>query len=209
MPRRPLVVLVVILAGMSGCTLESLTRESSRSDSSGPVVDRATASAAALASHLELLQRLVQSGPAQQAEIIVATQREYDMAPTPSHQLRYALALSAPGHAGTDLPKAQRLLQELLATPETLLPSERALAFLELQKVDAQMTLAAENRRLQSSAARSDRERWAALNKRLQIELDENARLRRELEEARAKLEAITDIERSLNERKPAEGRVP
>src|SRR5690606_30985774 len=118
---------------LSACVPGSL-RESSRSDSSAPVLDRATASAAVLASHLELLQKLVQSGPAEQAEIIVATQREYDLAPTPSHQLRYALALAAPGHAGTDLPRAQRLLQELVATPETLLPAERALAFLELQK---------------------------------------------------------------------------
>jgi hypothetical protein len=33
--------------------------------------------------------------------------------------------------------------------------------------------------------------------------LDENTRLRKELEEARAKLDAIANIERSLNERKP------
>jgi hypothetical protein len=37
----------------------------------------------------------------------------------------------------------------------------------------------------------------------VQAELDENARLRRELEEARAKLDAIANIERSVNERKP------
>ncbi|HEY8510298.1 MAG TPA: hypothetical protein VIL32_18220 [Steroidobacteraceae bacterium] len=199
------------LAGLSGCIPGALNRESSRSDSSAPVLDRATASAAVLASHLELLQKLVQSGPAEQAEIIVATQREYDLAPTPSHQLRYALALAVPGHAGTDLPRAQRLLQELMATPETLLPAERALAFLELQKVDAQMTLTAENRRLQSTMARNDRERMAAVNKRLQMEIEENARLRKELDEVRAKLDAITEIERSITERKPTtpEGRSP
>jgi hypothetical protein len=37
----------------------------------------------------------------------------------------------------------------------------------------------------------------------LQAELDENGRLRKELDEARAKLAAIANIERSLNERKP------
>jgi hypothetical protein len=36
--------------------------------------------------------------------------------------------------------------------------------------------------------------------------MDENVRLRRELEEARAKLDAIANIERSLNERKPGTG---
>ena len=93
--------------------------------------------------------------------------------------------------------EAQRLLRELMATPETLLPAERALAFLELQKVDSQLTLAAENRRLQSTVSREDREKLAALNKRLQTETDENARLRKELEEAHAKLDAIANIERS------------
>ena len=186
---------------IAACTAGPFARDG-RKDTD-PVVDRATAAAAVLAGYLELLQRLVQSPPAEQAEIVVATQREYEMAPTPSHQLRYALALAAPGHAATDLPRAQRLLQELLATPEMLLPTERALAFLELQKVDYQLTLAAENRRLQNSVARADRERHAALSRRLQAEIDENQKLRRELQEARAKLDAIANIERSLSERKP------
>jgi hypothetical protein len=63
--------------------------------------------------------------------------------------------------------------------------------------------LEGENRRLQSDAVRADRERLANVNHRLQLETDENARLRKELEEARAKLDAIANIERSLNERKP------
>jgi hypothetical protein len=173
-----------------------------------PVVDRAAASAMLLAESLELLQKLVQSAPAAQAEMLMAAQREYDLAPTVAHQMRLALVLAAPGHAGTDLPRAQRLLRELLASPETLLPTERALTFLELQKVDSQLSLSAENRRLQSTATREDRDKLLALGKRLQMETEENARLRKELDEARAKLDAIANIERSLNERQPApEGR--
>ena len=95
------------------------------------------------------------------------------------------------------------MLRELMATPETLLPPERALAFLELQKVESQLTLAAENRRLQSVISREDRDKVAALNKRLQTETDENARLRKDLEEAQKKLDAVANIERSLNDRKP------
>jgi succinate dehydrogenase/fumarate reductase flavoprotein subunit len=64
------------------------------------------------------------------------------------------------------------------------------------------LTLDAENRRLQADAVRADKERMASANHRLQTEMDENARLRRELEEARAKLDAIANIERSI-ERKP------
>jgi len=175
-----------------------------------PVVDKNAASVAVLTDDLQLLQRLVQGAPAEQAEIIAAAQRDYESAPTPSRQLRFALVLANPGHPGTDLPRAQRLLRELIANPEMLLSGERALAFLELQQIDDHLTLDAENRRLQGDAVRADRERLGSVNRRLQLETDENARLRKELEEARAKLDAIANIERSLNERKPSnEGRQP
>jgi hypothetical protein len=175
-----------------------------------PVVDRTAISATLLASHVEVLEKLVQSPPAEQAEILAVAQRDYTLAPTPSHELRYALELAAPGHAGTNLPQAERLLRELIATPETLVSAERAFAYLELQKVDAQLTLAAENRTLQDSTAHADRERLNASNRHLQTEIDENVKLRKDLEDARAKLDAITTIERSLNDRKPnTEGHTP
>ncbi|HEY5103016.1 MAG TPA: hypothetical protein VII70_09545 [Steroidobacteraceae bacterium] len=157
-----------------------------------------------------MLERLAHSPPAQQAEILATAQRDYSIAPTPSHELRYALELATPGHAGTDLPQAERLLRELIATPETLVPAERAFAYLELQKVNSQLTLAAENRTLQDSAARADHERLSAVNRHLQSEIDENVKLRKDLEDARVKLDAITNIERSLNDRKPnTEGHTP
>lgn len=194
---------------LAGCT-PSLGHGDSRRTESVPAVDRAAASAALVSSYLEGLQQLLQSGPAQQAEYLVAAQREYEMAPTPSHQLRYALVLATPGHAGTDLSQAQRLLRELLATPETLMPTERALAFLELNKVDRQLMLISENQRLQSEAERAERERNAIVAKQLQSQIEENARLRKELHDARAKLDAIATIERSINERKSGtEGRTP
>jgi len=207
MLRKLTLVFVSTLTFLSACNSNALQR-GGREKEFPPPVDRAVASATLLTGYLELLQKLVQSPPAEQAEILMTAQREYDLAPTPSHRLRLALALAAPGHAATNLVTAQKLLRDLMATPETLLPTERALAFLELQKVDSQLTLAAENRRLQSLASREDRDKLAQLNKRLQMETEENARLRKELEEARAKLDAIANIERSLNERQPSpEGR--
>jgi len=169
-----------------------------------PPVNRAAAASTVLADDLQLLQQLVQGTPSDQAEIVAGAQRDYETAPTPSRQLRFALILATPGHPGTDLPRAQRLLRELMANPEMLLASERSLAFLELQQIDDHLTLEGENRRLQSDAVRADRERLASVNHRLQLETDENSRLRKELEEARAKLDAIANIERSLNERKPS-----
>ena len=174
-----------------------------RTAAPAPAVSAASASSMLLGEYLQLLQRLVQGKPSEQAEILASAQRDYDAAPTPSHQLRLALILGTPGHPAADLPKAQGLLRELMANPEMLLPGERALTFLELSQIDDHLTLDTENRRLQADAVRADRERTANANHRLQAELEENARLRRELEEARAKLDAIANIERSLNERKP------
>lgn len=194
---------------LSACTDTLLTRSAPHPDPL-PVVDRNAASATVITSYLDGLQKLLMSQPADQAEMVAAAQREFELAPTPSHQLRYALILAAPGHAATDQPRAQRLFRELLASPAALLPAERALAFLEQQKVDTQVMLAAENRRLQNVAARTQTDKSTAINKRLQAEMDENVRLRKELDAAQAKLDAISDIERSLSERKPsAESRTP
>ena len=202
--------LVAILALLSGCATDLLVRKDSRPPVPAPVVDRAAASETLVSGYLENLRRLVQSAPAEQAEMAAAAQREYDLAPTPSHQLRLALVLATPNHAATDLPRAQRLLRELMAAPAALLPAERALAFLEQQKVDVQLALEAENKRLQGTVVRNDKDRNAAANKRLQAEVEENTRLRKELEEAQAKLDAISDIEKSLSERKSsAESRSP
>ena len=201
--------LVAMLACLSGCA-DLLARKDSRPPPQVTVIDRQAASSTLISGYLENLQRLVQSAPAEQAEIAAAAQREYDLAPTPSHQLRLALVLATPNHAATDLARAQRLLRELMAAPAALLPAERALAFLEQQKVDVQLALEAENKRLQGTVVRNDKDRNAAANKRLQAEVEENARLRKELEEAQAKLDAISDIEKSLSERKSsAESRSP
>jgi hypothetical protein len=170
-----------------------------------PVVDPAAVANTVLSGYLQLLQSLLQGQPAQQAEIASGAQRDYDNTPTPSRELKLALILGTSGHPATDLSRAQQLLREVLANPEMLLPGERALAALMLSQIGDHLTLETENRRLQSEVMRLDRERVTSANHRLQAELDENSRLRKELDEARAKLQAIFNIERSLNERKPGD----
>ena len=175
-----------------------------------PTIDRAVTEATLLASYLEVLQRLVQGAPAEQAEILSSARRDFETAPTPSHQLRYAMVLATPEHPGTDCAKAQQLLRELIATQETLLPAERAMAFLTLQSVDQTLSQTAEVQRLQASADHNDRDRYTAANRRLQsdlqAEMDENIRLHKELDDAHAKLDAIANIERALNKPKPTGG---
>jgi len=189
---------------LAGCA-DGLGGSSIRKTETLPPVDRAAASAASLARQLVVLQRLIQGAPAEQAEILAAAKHAYDTAPIPSNELAYALVLATPGHPGFDAPHAERLLRDALATPETLLPSERAIAVVAMRTTERQLALTAENQRLQAQAERSaddGGERTAALDRRLQGEQEENAKLRKELEEAQTKLDAIANIERSLNARK-------
>jgi uncharacterized protein YlxW (UPF0749 family) len=117
------------------------------------------------------------------------------------NRLRYALMLALPGQAGSDPVAARRQLSELLARPESMLPAERALAAIMLSSVDDRLVRIAETRRLEQDVSLKDKDRTAGLQKRLQSEQDENARLRRALEDAQKKLDAVTAVERSITGR--------
>jgi hypothetical protein len=150
---------------------------------------------------LEMMSSLPQGDPARQAEMFQAAKDAAELTPTTSNKLRYALALATPGYSGSDPVAAQRQLSELLARPETLLPIERLLALVELKEVEQRLILQAENKRMRDEALHDDsHDKIQALNRRLVQESDENVKLRKALEEARAKLDAITHIERSIND---------
>ena len=176
-----------------------------------PSIDRNSTETTVIASYLDTCLRLARGTPAEQAEILATANNDYSAAPTPSRVLRYAMVLSTPGHAGFDPVVAQRLLHEVLASPETLLPVERALAFLQLQQVERQQSLQADVRRLQTGAERTANDRIAQLTRRLTTESEENNRLKKALADAQAKLDAIANIERSSNNGRATqpEGRKP
>jgi hypothetical protein len=150
---------------------------------------------------LEMMRMLPAGDPARQAEIFESAKDAAALSPTTSNRLKYALALATPGHTGSDPVAAQRQLSELLATPETLLPVERLLAMVELQDVDQRLVLLEENKQLREEAPRESRDKLLAINRRLSAESDENVRLRKALDEAQAKLDAVTHIERSIDAR--------
>lgn len=164
-------------------------------------VSRPAADAEAARGYVAALGDLHSASPAGQAEAFQAARVAAESAPTTLNKLRYALMLAIPGHAGSDPVAARRQLSDLVARPELLLPSERALAAVLLAEVDERLVLAAENRRLQQEAAARDKDKTAGLAKRLQVEMDENARLRRTLEEAQKKLDAVTQVEQSITGR--------
>jgi hypothetical protein len=164
--------------------------------------DRAPQDLSAVTPLLEMMSNLPQRDPARQAEMFQSAKDAADLTPTTSNRLRYALALATPGYSGSDPVAAQRQLSELLARPETLLPVERLLALVELKEVEQRLILQGENKRMRDDALHDDsRDKLAAINRRLATESDENVRLRKALDEARAKLEAVTHIERSINDR--------
>ena len=79
----------------------------------------------------------------------------------------------------------------------------------ELQEVDQRLVLQAENAQLRDEAPRETRDKLLAINRRLAAESDENVRLRKALDEAQAKLEAVTHVERSINDRGTNGARTP
>ncbi len=158
-----------------------------------------------VAGTLATLERLGRGGAAQQAEILEATRSAYLTDPSTRKRLNYAFVLAVPGHAGSDPTGARSLIGEALATPETLLPSERALAELMVRDLDARLALTRENDTLRNGSHSNSTEldRIADLNRRLQAESAEKDRLRRELERAEAKLEAIATLEGGTREPRP------
>ncbi len=190
----------VLLAGLiAGCT--SLGSKHAAPKAAPAPSERPPPDLSVVTPDLDMMQTLASGDPARQAELFQEAKDAATASPTTSNKLKLALALATPGHASSDSVAAQRQLSQLLATPETLLPLERLLATVELQDIDERLILLEENKQLREDVSREGREKLAAANRRLAVESDENARLRKALDEAQAKLEAVTHIERSITDR--------
>jgi hypothetical protein len=150
--------------------------------------------------YLDELRGLSSGDPALAAEIIADSKAAAELTPNPSTTLRYAMVLATPGHPDTDPQRAQLLLRELLAKQELMTQSEIALAMIYLRSAEELYVLTSEAERLRASSDRARRTEAAAVNQRLATVESENRRLRRELEEAEEKLDAITSIERSIRQ---------
>jgi hypothetical protein len=197
-------VLACLLSGsvlqLAGCALtDELDGESQSTTVTQPAAPTATSS---IRIYLDTMDGLASPDPARQADIFYEVEREYTRAPTTASTLRYAVARVTPGHPATSQTEGKRLLETLLATPERMTPEERTLAAVLLHETNMRLKLEAENRRL--LATLDDRSRSQAnSDKRVQAQIDENARLRRALADAQQKLDAIKEIERTIIERSP------
>lgn len=155
---------------------------------------------------LTLLHQWFNAPSDSQATQLANAEADYQRTNAPREKLRLALLLGIPGTAGTNLPRSQRLLKSVVQDPSsTLLPTERTLAQLALTFVADRLTRSAESRTLQTANAA----KIAQLKAQLDAVTDQDVALRRQLEQARAKLAAIANIEKSLNQGKLGTTRPP
>jgi hypothetical protein len=199
MARMPLTLLLCFLAG---CTSLGGASSADREPAPSTVsVQRPAVVGDGLAVYLQTLRTLIEGDPVLQADVFRNVAAQADAAPTTTNRLMLALALATATHPSSNAAEAQRLLSELLATGDALLPDEQALALIHLKDVEQRLILDAEAERLQRAATAATAQRNDRSAQQLQAALDENRQLRAALDEARAKLDAITNIERSIRER--------
>jgi hypothetical protein len=192
---------LLLAAALAGCVFGG-RGEDGRPAGVGTAPTAAPATGSdALAVYLDPLRNLLEGDAVVQADVFRGIAAAADAAPTTTNRLRLALALATPAHPATNAAEAQRLLGELLATGDSLLPEEQILALIHLKDVEERLILDAEAQRLQQAAAAAAAQRNDRTAQQLQAALDENRQLRLALDEARAKLDAITNIERSIRER--------
>jgi hypothetical protein len=203
-PVKRLVAAALIAVTVAGCSQTKswldLVRGKDSPASAELAVPGAPAAAAAADEYVFELSQLSSNDPALQAEIFADSQAAAQLTPNPSTKLRYALVLATPGHPESDPQQAQSILREMMAQPALMTPAEIALATIYLKSTEQLILLHSEARHLRATSDRAQRTEAAAISQRLATVEAENRRLRRELEDAEDKLEAITSIERSIRE---------
>jgi hypothetical protein len=192
---------ILLCAALAGCT--ALAGSGDGRDAAAPAVADARPGDVTdgLAIYLQTLRSLIEGDPVVQADVFRNVAAAADASPTTTNRLMLALALATPTHPASDEAKAQALLGELLAATDTLLPEERTLALIHLKDVEQRLILDAEANRLQRAAAAATAERNDRTSQQLAAALEENRQLKLALEDVRARLDAITNIERSIRER--------
>lgn len=126
---------------------------------------------------------------------------DFERAPTTTNTLRLSLAMATPGHANTDLARADGILTDLLQRPELLLTDEQLLANVHLALLRSRVSAESSARQASNTESRSNARELAAARAQLELLQADNTRLRNALAETEQKLAAITEIERTIRER--------
>ena len=194
---RQIAIWTMVVALLGGCAqtkdwMSSMRRSMSSSN------DSTILGAPDAEYYLDDLYKLTAGDPATQAEIFADAESGFQLTPGLQTNLRFALVLATAGHPGANPERAQTILQELLTQAPLLTPAELSLATINLKSVEQQIALTSEAQRMRASNSQAARTESASTNQRLASVEAENRRLRQELDDAEAKLEAISSIERSI-----------
>lgn len=157
-------------------------------------------SSSVLDGYVEMLAALSSADRMRQSDVFYAAEKTHTQAPTTLNTLRFAMALAMPGHPNSDPVKGKRLLEQLMANPERISSGEQAIANTMLNIANEWLKMQAEVRRLNATV--DDRTRAQSNSeRRLQAQAEEMLKLRKALDTAQQKLDAIKDIEKSISER--------
>lgn len=205
----------LLAAGMLCLVAGCGTLSGTASHAPDPAPTNEALQAVRLNSLLLPLGTVVTGTPTEQAEVMASAVQDYEQARQGPAALRYGLLLAAPSHPARNPQLAQQVLREALAYPALLNAPERALAAVELERVSTELRLAAENQRLVAESQQErDRPRNGPSNatttRQMQALQEQNAQLRKERDDALARLNAIAEFEKRQADRPPAnEGRNP
>jgi hypothetical protein len=195
---------LLLLAALAACTMAGGPRDGREAAPPTATDAGPTNAAEGLGIYLQTLRSLIEGDPVEQADVFRGVAAAADSSPTTTNRLMLALALATPTHPASDDARAQTLLGELVAAGDALLPEERVLALIHLKDVEQRLILNAEADRLQRAAAAATAERNDRASQQLAAALEENRQLKDALDDVRARLDAITNIERSIRERENA-----
>lgn len=193
-------VLATLLAAATLTSACSQTSSWLKSQSFGGDDEPTILGAPDIGVYVDELGKLASNDAAAHAEIYADAASVARLTPGPSANLRLGLVLAIPGHPESDAERAQSLLREVLTQTELLTPAEVSLAQILLNSAERQSIASAEVRNLRATTSRAQQTQEQAVGQRLARVEAENRQLRRELQDAEAKLEAITSIERSIRE---------
>jgi hypothetical protein len=202
---RPRIAPTLACALLAGCSSVPERRPEPAPTPAPPSIE--LVQAGHLANYAAALLTLVQGNATAQAEAMESARSAYGDAKVGPAALLYGLLLAAPGHPQRNAKLAQRVLQEALAQDQLLTPAEKALGKVEMARLESELRVLAEIDRLVADLTqvreqlRAATANNAALTRRQQADVEEAARLRKALDEARAKLDAITRMERNPSDR--------
>lgn len=192
---RNRVLFVVSLMALSGCASLSELFEGGKEKE--PVTPQVVEPNQDNNTYIELMGQLAESDEAGKSALYQTVSDNYIDDPSLANRLRFAMAVSTPGHHASDPVEARRILTDLLSKPRSLSEAELGIAASYLRSLETRLALEAEikslNQRLEEIKPQTQNN-----DAQLRAALAENQRLQAELDEAQSKLEALTSIERSI-----------